>query len=521
MKKLFLPIIVLFTFISFGQEECSERVSQYYNYKPSSIDGLSYNFRNYPRLGEKVDPFLKNMKIPAGSSLSSYQVYLFDLMLWREYVIYTSDKFESLQDYFVDSDTLKNGKKILQLISNGKIQKEKLLINIAKYESEFNSLMEAYLSKPNSKNEKNICQWLATQTSLFFEIKRPWFISASSAYTSEEWQKLPIELKLFENSFIPDYYSELKKIADERKFYKENFSKWEEPLAIVDQIHNQQIIILDPNEKKGVKFLCREPVSTGLFLAGTQPGFDWNKANKIAGIVGGDWGISVNLSSNQKEGTECYTVKKVGYDYKVVTTSSLKFSNGEGSINHTFQPKAEYDREMGINKTVKFKIQNDTLFELKSNSWEVVYWASSNNPGFKKGLTREFTLMPGLTRTAYVIGDKNTLPGSKAIALGIGDKTKILLMYYIANNFLDNVAAFELLKTGDEALFIQQENKRLEQAVKKCTYCGKDYSGKTHLATYDEKKYQCDEYEVSNYKEWTKIFCSAKCALDYCRKTKY
>jgi antitoxin component YwqK of YwqJK toxin-antitoxin module len=67
----------------------------------------------------------------------------------------------------------------------------------------------------------------------------------------------------------------------------------------------------------------------------------------------------------------------------------------------------------------------------------------------------------------------------------------------------------------------QQENKRLEEAVKKCSYCGKDYTGKTHLATYDDKKYQCDEYEVSNYKEWTKIFCSAKCALEYCRKTKY
>jgi hypothetical protein len=448
---------------------------------------------------------------------------MFELFMWQEYINNTSEKFDSLKVFFVENDTLKNGKNIYEIINTGIVSKDLLQKDLDAYRDEFSPIIERYLSKPNKSNEKSICEWLSSTNNLFMEIKRPWHNNSMSTYTNDEWNKLSIDLKKFENSFIPEYYVEIKKIADERKFYQENYYKWEEPLAIIDFSHNSQIIILDPNEKKGVKFLCREPSSTGLFLAGTYPGFEWNNANKIAGIVGGDWGISINLSSNQQEDTECYSVKKIGYEHKVLTSSSLKFSNGVGTVTHTFTPKAEYDKDMTLNTLVKFKILNDTLFEFntKSNLWEVVYWASTNNPGFKKGLTRELKLIPGLTRTAYVIGDKNTVPGSKALGFGIGDKTKVLLMYYISNNYLAMVDAVAVLKLGDEALFKEQENKRLEQDVKKCSYCGNEYTGKTHLATYDDEKYQCGEKEVSNYKEFNKIFCTAKCALEYCRRTQY
>jgi hypothetical protein len=173
---------------------------------------------------------------------------------------------------------------------------------------------------------------------------------------------------------------------------------------------------------------------------------------------------------------------------------------------------------MEINTEIRLKIQNDTLFEKVKDNWEVVYWASSNNPEFKN-LAKEVKLREGYSRNAFVIGDKNTTPKSKARALGIGDKHKTLLMLYIANDFLKNVAAFEILRTGDAVLYKEQVYKQLEEDEKTCSYCGSIYTGITHLATYDKANYQCGEREVSNYKEHNKIFCSAKCALEYCRKT--
>jgi hypothetical protein len=116
---------------------------------------------------------------------------------------------------------LKNGKNIYEIINTGIVSKDLLQKDLDAYRDEFSPIIERYLSKPNKSNEKSICEWLSSTNNLFMEIKRPWHNNSMSTYTNDEWNKLSIDLKKFENSFIPEYYVEIKKIADERKFYQE------------------------------------------------------------------------------------------------------------------------------------------------------------------------------------------------------------------------------------------------------------------------------------------------------------
>jgi hypothetical protein len=467
---------------------------------------------------------------------SSYQMFKLKLFIWESYLLNIKEQYKSDKLYIDDKDTLKNGWKIVETINIGLSAADSLLKTVNEYKVEFIPLFEIYDRKTNKKNLNALCSWLELHETFMFKFKPVWSENKipnstygkayNFFYKDNVWNNLPEKFKVYFNSLIVNE-EEIENLVKGRKYNQESFTKWENPLAVFDNI-NKQVIIFDPKEKAeidpdlrgGTKFLTIHGNSVDLFLTGDQFGLDWKESKKVAEVKGGDWGLSKNVSSNQKEGTEAYIISRPLYEFndKTIKTSVLKFSNGEGSITHSFKPKANYDKDMEINTEIRLKIQNDTLFEKVKDNWEVVYWASSNNPEFKN-LAKEVKLREGYSRNAFVIGDKNTTPKSKARALGIGDKHKTLLMLYIANDFLKNVAAFEILRTGDAVLYKEQVYKQLEEDEKTCSYCGSIYTGITHLATYDKANYQCGEREVSNYKEHNKIFCSAKCALEYCRKT--
>jgi hypothetical protein len=320
-------------------------------------------------------------------------------------------------------------------------------------------------------------------------------------YSDEEWNLLPGSFHNFENTLRANRV-EINNLIEERLFLQKRLRELKEPTLVTN---NKTILIRSADEC--AKKITEQLNSVDLFYTGEyRPSYKRTLNNDyFAYIVGKWWNCTPNNITD-----DAYCVLNNRFNNQLFKTTILRFKENKGTITQNFVAKASYDKDMNINKTIEFKVVNDTLSELRNGKWESLYWSDNK--------TESRTIIQGLEGNFYRITKKDS---EKSIASATGDKTKALVLCYIYYDFQEKANNLEILKLGDEELYNGQSNLRFEKESKTCSYCGSKYTGKTHIAKYNKNNYTCSEIEVSNYTTYNKIFCTAKCALEYCKKTNY
>jgi hypothetical protein len=537
MKNIILTLFVLISCNYFSQENCLERVKEYYSFQSKSFGGIYgslkdyyfYEMRNHDSIHQNLLRYLKKFNEYPKSSYNEYnqvevsytpfQSYLLELYKIKSFINYVDNKIieESQNFTSIDSISYLNKKfTILDCLNQITNLNIKFKENILKYENEFTPLLKkVYTPLSNKKREiayDSLCNWLNKQDMYVMEIAKKirmtQMYSEWNAFTTNNWHgdwidKLPEDIKNYHTNLEVLFSTYMINIKEKAEFNRKNFKNSTNQIAILEE----DKVILMHREEKGFFTIRKTPKSTTMFLTGDQKDFNWNKSESLAALTGKDWQNTTQ--------TTVGTIAAIYSNQKLLEDSHIEFTAGQGKFNMKFKPTTEQLKNEAIDQIVEFKISNDTLYQKIKNKWKLLYYTSEK-------FTKEFSIGKDMSKNAYIICDETFSENdSKNRIYAIGDKSKVLLMYYISKNYYDLIQGIENLKAGEVLLLIKTNAEAFFNSEKSCDYCERKYTGYSHISLYDKKTYTCNEEKVKSSLYTNKFFCSAKCALEYCKKTNY
>jgi hypothetical protein len=450
-------------------------------------------------------------------SYTPFQSYLLKLYEIKSFINYVDNKIIEESKYFTSKDSLTYLKKtfsILDCMNQITVVNQKFRENIIKYENEFTPLLKKVYTPSSSKKVQvaydSLCNWLSKQDMYVMEIAKKISMTQKysdwNAFTKNNWNrdwidKLPDEIKNYHFNLEILFSTYMINRIEKSDYNRKNFRNSTNQTAIFD---GENVILMRP--QKSFFEIKKTQKSTEIFLTGDQKDYNWNSSETIAYIGGKDWNTESSVGTiaviyNNKSG-------------ELLEDSRIEFTAGQGKFNMKFKPITEQYKNAALDQIVEFKISNDTLYQRVKNKWKLLYYTSEK-------FAKEFSIGVDMSKSAYIICDETFSENdSKNRIYAIGEKSKVLLMYYISKNFYDLIQGIETLKTADASQVIKNNEEAFFNSEKSCYYCETKYTGYSHISSYNKKNYTCNEEKV-RLPRYGKYFCSAKCALEYCKKTNY